>query len=48
MPSQGAKLLVEELEVDCIIAKDWHTVEAGTVLLIGEMSVSVFLIDTIL
>ncbi len=45
-PSQSAKRLVEELEVDCIIAKDWHTVKADTVFLIGEMSISAFLIDT--
>lgn len=39
-PSNNAKLLIEELEVDCIIVKGYQTFDADTVFLTDEMSIS--------
>ncbi len=39
-PADNAKLLVEELGVDCLIIKGWQTLEADTVFFTDELSVS--------
>ena len=43
--SDNAKLLIRELEIDCIILKGWQTFEADTVFFTDGMSVSVVMPD---
>lgn len=44
-PANNARLLVEELGIDCLIIKSWRTLEADTVFFTDGMSISAVLLQ---